>query len=511
VTGLLLLAGYVLIIAPQATFSLLDYPNHLARAVVMSDLLFHHGARFGELFQFRFSPITYILGDLAFATAVYGLGQAIGSAVWLAVVILSLPCALLFYLRNQPLDDATRLLVFCLGLYLATDRFFFMGFLSFRLAVAMTIVALSLTQTLRQHWSGRLYAGYCLLLALGYLIHLSVLVFIAVALTTSALLRLPTRTTSLRRELLLWLPVLVVGAWHAIVSRHALGASDIVLSASNSWRDWLVKYRGLRWSLQWDVLRHPESHFDRRVDRALLLACLVCALLPAAGQLRLRALRNLELLELLLLAAAFLGLYLVLPVGEYVDVRFLSLVPLLLILACANLAAGNGAARAPITRMACALGVLLALGNLAIVTQHLRQDRMWMSQYQDAVTAIARRSTVLPVWPGNDELQLYHHAASSAVTEREALIPYLFSGNQGVYPQTYFRYVTLPYAPNEHWPYDQEPQERAVDWARVACNYDYILVAKPFDFGLIGVPTTPAFENAVAALLKVDRGACARP
>ncbi len=83
---LLAYAGVLIWLSPLA---LQDYPNHLARVFVLSDLIFHHGAHFGEQFQYRFLAIPYILGDLllAGAVALFGIGGA--AALWTTVVFLS--------------------------------------------------------------------------------------------------------------------------------------------------------------------------------------------------------------------------------------------------------------------------------------------------------------------------------------------------------------------------------------------------------------------------------------
>src|SRR5690349_2187951 len=56
-------AAYVIVLARFDSFPFQDFPNHLTRAAIIADLLFHHGATFGQLFDFRFMPVPYILGD----------------------------------------------------------------------------------------------------------------------------------------------------------------------------------------------------------------------------------------------------------------------------------------------------------------------------------------------------------------------------------------------------------------------------------------------------------------
>jgi hypothetical protein len=53
-----------------------------------------------------------------------------------------------------------------------------------------------------------------------------------------------------------------------------------------------------------------------------------------------------------------------------------------------------------------------------------------------------------------------------------------------------------------------------VDWNRVACEYDYLLVMVPFREPYLEVPIRPVAYNDTAALLAVDKHVCrpgARP
>jgi hypothetical protein len=47
-----------------------------------------------------------------------------------------------------------------------------------------------------------------------------------------------------------------------------------------------------------------------------------------------------------------------------------------------------------------------------------------------------------------------------------------------------------------------------VDWGRVACEYDWLLVSKPYDGQFIRLNTTLKTENDSAALFAVDRRDC---
>src|SRR5450432_2278075 len=114
-----------------------DYPNHVARALVMDDLLFHGGGRFGATFEFKFMAAPYILNDLLLAAAIETLGVKIASGLWSLLVFLAIPVALLFYTHVARLRREDRIFAFLLSLYLAASTFYFRGFLAFELAVAV--------------------------------------------------------------------------------------------------------------------------------------------------------------------------------------------------------------------------------------------------------------------------------------------------------------------------------------------------------------------------------------
>jgi len=153
------------------------------------------------------------------------------------------------------------------------------------------------------------------------------------------------------------------------------------------------------------------------------------------------------------------------------------------------------------------LAVLLAVGNLAHLTFHFAKDNVWMSRYRAVIAAVTPGASVLPIFPGTDELRQFRHAASFAVIDRGAVIPYLFSGNAGD-PQTYFRYTHFPYAPPADWSYHTLPSAPEVDWRTIACTYEFLLVTKPFEFDRIRLSTTIVAENESAALLTTAKQGC---
>jgi hypothetical protein len=150
---------------------------------------------------------------------------------------------------------------------------------------------------------------------------------------------------------------------------------------------------------------------------------------------------------------------------------------------------------------------LFLAANLCYLCAHLAPERMWLGQYRALLSAIPSATNVLPIYTGVHELTRfpYLHVNSFVVIDREAVVPYLFAGDQGQ-PMKYFRYRNHPYAPHNTWYTFAPPQP--VNWPTVGCTYDFLLVMKPFDAARVGLPTKVIAQNSSATLLAPDGVAC---
>jgi hypothetical protein len=497
--GLALLAAYCVMLVLLSPLPVQDFPDHLARAVAMNDLLFHHGARFGSIFHFQLAWVPYLLGDLILTGAVAVLGPTGGAAFWVVFVFLSLPAAALFYLRVRGIAPRGWGLMLLVSLYLATDWFFLMGFLSFRVAVAMVIVNLGLVEMLRRKWSYALYALYIVMVILAYLMHLSPTIFLLAALGVTALLRLHWRTTSLRTEVALFIPVLVVLAWHFTVGTSYREPGDPV-AGPYFWGTWYSKFARIG---------SEFFHFAPHTDIVLVLLLAGC-LLARTGIPRPRDLHQPGVLELLALSGLFLAMYFVLPLGYadafYVDTRPLPLASFFFIAACLGLPRRGQDPETQRRRalVAVALATLLALGNLAYLARHFIAERAWLSQYRDIVAAIPEHGRVLPIYTYGREGSVvpFLHVSGFVSMDRAAVEPYVFAGDNGN-PMKYFRYNHRPYDPPEVW-YGDIPRD-PVDWRTVARDYDFLMVTKPFDPEVFQLATRTVADNSAAALLAIEK------
>ncbi len=495
--GLVLIVAYCILFVLLSPLPVQDFPDHLARAVAMDDLLFHGGARFGAIYQFHLEWIPYLLGDFILTAAVAVFGVTGGAALWVLLVFLSLPCAALFYLRVRGIEPEGRSLALLLSVYFATDWFFLMGFLSFRVAVAMLIATLGLVELLRRKWSYPLFALYAGAVVLDYLMHLSPIIFLFAALGVTGLLRLWLRSTTLRTEVVLFIPVLAVLAWHFTIGVHYREAADPVAGAY-LWGTLHSKFARIG---------SEFFHFVPYTD-VLLVVLLAACLFARTGIPRWRDLRRPLVLEMLVLAGLFVATYFALPIGYaeayYVDTRPLPFASFFFLAACLGLPRPDPVTHPRREVLAFALAALLAVGNFAYLARHFITERAWVAQYRSVVAAIPIHGRVFPVYTygGEGSVVPFLHVSGYVSMDRAAAEPYVFAGDNGN-PMKYFRYLHRPYDPPEDW-YGQIPRP-AIDWDSIARDYDFIMITKPFDPNAFALTTRTVTENSTAALLAIQK------
>jgi hypothetical protein len=264
------------------------------------------------------------------------------------------------------------------------------------------------------------------------------------------------------------------------------------------------------WGTWYDKLTRLNYEFVRfhLPSDQLLLKGLAACVLVGVGRIRLRDLRAPAFVEMLVLAVAFVAMYIALPMGYseawYVDVRPLALVSVCLILACANLPARRSWLSVPAPVLATVLAIPLVASNLVYLERHLTRDEVWLRQYRSVVAAVPVGARVLPIATHGSEghINPYLHAASYIAIDREGLMPYGFTADTAN-PEKYLRYVHKPYRPDEKWYVNHG--SGSVDWRSVASDYDFVLATKPFDARRLPLRTTPVAENGSAELLAINK------
>lgn len=475
----LLSLGYVAVLWSFDALPFQDVPNHLARAVITADLLFHGGGRFGGEFSLALLPRPYVLGDLALAGLVEAFGPYAGARLWTVVIAASLPLSLVVYLRASGASTQAILLGAIFGLYLGTDWSFLMGFQAFRLAVALTILGLAAWQAFLARGTAASYLAFAGCLLAGYLTHLSALVFGGLGAGVIAAYALASTRTPLSRVLLGGLPLAALGGWQ-------LASAGVAPEGITTWDPALLKLKRLA---------TPFRRIDLPTDVALF------GLLLAAVALLLRPIRSSWRSERFavpaLLSAAFVATYAALPMGHayvcHIDSRALAFA------AAFGVLAAVGGAEAGRLRSATAalLAVLLATATLAMLHVRFGAHNEELRRYREIAARVPPGAIVLPVAAraGAPVIDPLLHAGLFATIESGAATPYLF--HDGVTPHFHWRRVLE--APHERW---YERGERP-DGLALAATYDYLLVTRPYDPARLPVETETLAQNETAALLRV--------
>jgi hypothetical protein len=482
----LLTAAYVAFLGSLGAVPYQDAPNHLARAVIASDILFHGGRRFGELFSFQLALAPYALGDVALASLVAVLGPYGAERLWVVVVMASLPAATVLYLKTLRYPPYAVAVGAIVALYLSTDWFFVAGFQAFRLGVALTLVALAGWQRFLEAGAARWYLLYAAGLAAGYLTHLSVLVFCGAGVCVTGALAVARGRAAVSRVVAGGLPLAALLGW-------SLASGGGVPAGASQWDPPLLK---IKRTFQ------PFHRYGYLPEGAL------CALLAAAhafllGGWRVRWRRE-RAVTAASLAATFLALYAVMPMSHgyvcWIDCRALPFVPLFVLFAALAVAGERPRHAWAVAALACAL----ATGNLLLLREHLGRHDEVMRKYRAIAAQVPPGAMVLPVAtrPEDHATNPYLHAGSFATIEAAARTPYLFAG--GVTP--YFTWRSeRPSAPSEFW----YQERRSVSFQLVAAGleYDFLLVMKPYDPARgPWVATEVVAENDAAALLRIVHG-----
>lgn len=458
-----------------------DIPNHIARAFIVSDLLFDQGAVFGSDFEFSFSLVPTAIVDLALAATMRLLPADIVGSLAIFAMLISMPAGLVVFARSRHLSNAAVATIALLSLYLTTDMHLTLGFLSYKIGIGIAFAALAILPAPdRPALTGRRYAAFFLMCLLAYSVHLAAAAMLAVGTGMIWLL-------AWKRERTLWMsaPVLVA---------PFLVMAVLVLSSGTAGG-------GMSWG---SVLQKADVFVSMFYRFAIVPDALVLMLFAAAvGVILLHGtltLRDGALRESLALAAAYLFVFLALPADGInaagLDNRALPFFWCFVLLAAVRAWELNGLRRFAILGGAAAL---VAAANLTLICLILVPFNRQIEDYRQTLAAVPLQSHVLPVAPRSERGRSKLHLGAYAVLDRQAVIPYLFSGDRG-YPQRFFNYRRTPEVPSEHW---YEADWAAPRWDSVAREWPYVIVAGPADklAGTAGLTTVASSE--VSALFHI--------
>lgn len=473
-------AAYVGLWLALDSLPLLDLPNHLARATILGDLWLDGGRRFGDAFEADLRLAPYILGDVLLAPLTHWLPADVAGRLWLVLLFVGLPLAVDAFLRAFGYRGWQRVAGAGIALFLATDWFFVVGFGAFRLGTIGALFALAAWRAAvdRGGWN---FAGFAGLVLACYLAHLASFVMLGVAAGVLTVLELARRRVTLRAAAALGAPFLAL-----IVHYLTLGHGEmqgVVTTGSAS-------EKVVRLAAQF-------VRFDARLD-LVLVAALCGALLwsirhSRAGDASARS--------FLLLAAVYVALYAVMPIGSGsvydIDIRALPFAAMFGAFAALSRLDPD---RPPPAAAVAIVGVVL-LVNLGYLAAHLVPENARAREYRSVVATLPAGAAFLPIVtvPAVGRTQPLLHAYAWATIERGAVAPYLFSATRGD-SMIHFRYRRRGVEPGIFW-YVRNGD--APDWRRVAHDYPLLVITEPVDMRRIGVAGQWRTRSPVASVFEV--------
>jgi hypothetical protein len=416
---------------------LLDYPNHLARAFILSHL---HDSQFSfqKYFRADWGAYPYLGMDAAMAVLARIFPIETAGRVFLSLCVLALPAATWFFLRQaQPESEAA----FLWSLLIAYNVFFLEGFLNFDLSIAVGLMALAFwLRWVAKPGIGRWVAALAAFTA-SYFTHL--LGFALAGVIVIAWLVLSRRTV---RDWL-WSAALAVPgvAFYLHSSRVGLSANKIVfhrfddkldslgmfVHGYSPWLDWISLAALAIWffAAWW---RNPEFRWDKKW---------------------------------MAIAALFFALFWVIPwmwgqESSDLDIRVL---PFLFVAILATARVGRRA------KVLAAIPLLLFVARTVSVAGHFREVQPELAGLARSFDAVPRGALVLPIVEGDEDPieRPFTHFWAYGVIRRGWFSPYL----KDAPGETPMRIIYDSYTPDGFWnlTYDEPP-----DWQQVRNDYDYV-------------------------------------
>ncbi|MFL5271240.1 MAG: hypothetical protein ACJ79E_04130 [Anaeromyxobacteraceae bacterium] len=487
-------AGALVAVAYVTTFWALDalpfqdVPNHLARAVILSDFLFDGARRFGAAFTLKLVAAPYLLADLGLASLVHALGPYVAGRLFLIATWASLPVSVAVYLRARRYAAPSIALATLVALYLATDWSFMTGFQAYRLGVALTLLALAAWERFLEDGAPRWGLAYVGCVGLAYLTHLSAVLTIGVATGVTGLLALRSGKARWTHLALGAAPLVVAVLWELAATHGDTGG-------------------GLaRWDPVHIKLKRTFSMFHRyEYAYEAPLCALFAGVIWLLGRDFRRTWRSAErAVTAGALAVAFLVLFFALPETRgyvsWIDCRALPFVPLFVLFA----ALAVNEERRRDCRAAAVLALVLVAGNVALLRAHLLPNNEHLREMRDVAARVPAGALFLaiPTHPHDEATNPFLHAGSFATIASGAITPYLFVDGVTRYLH---RRGWVRRVPSEFW-YQERRGGPFLGWEMTVAGwvYPYVLWEKPYDpSGGPFVETRLIAENGAAALFEV--------
>ncbi len=434
-----------LLLAPIWTvehLSLVDYPDHLARAFVlahMDDPRFS----FSEFYRADWGPYPYLLSDVLLVALQKLVPVELAGRLLLSLAVLALPPAVWFFLRQANPEESSRLAWW--SLLFSWNFFLLCGFLNMHLSLVLCFLALGLW--LRYLKAPRITAWFALLVVVTVLYFTHLAGFAVAGLVMTAYLLSEKRGgRALLTTWTLFLPG--VAAYVLAAARGGLSFRAGESTLSGKFISPLVALKGHYLALDWAVTigilvcfvgalwRNPAFRWNRTWLRVALLLYGVYWLLPGQS-----------------VGVSGSG-------DTFAGIRVL---PFLLLVALAAARVGSRG------RAFAVVAVLLFALRAAGVMYYFVSQQADLQAQALAIGSVPERARVLPLvgWQ-HDSLErwTYAHFWAHGVIRRGWRTPYLFH-ERGVHPLQVNRpmYTPQPILPTVY----HDP----LDWELTAREYDY--------------------------------------
>lgn len=417
-----------------------DYPNHLARAFILTHL-FDPAFQFSSFYAADWGPYPYLTMDLVLIGLQQIVPVRVAGHILITIGLLVFALSSYWFLhKSNPTQDYLAFWV----LLIAYNPFLLSGFVNWFLSIGLcfAVISLWLVYLERNTW-----AFWICLLVLASCLYMTHLVGFAVAwfvITTHSLL--------------------------ARVGVRKLVASWLLFSPGAACYLWWRSHAGVIWTLEVPTLRDklvgltdPVRSYSKVLDvvTMIILAGTFLALWWRNPEFRWNR-RWLFVLGLLLVV------YSIFPVipGTWADIRLMTFIYILMF---AVARVGTRARRvAPII-------ILLFIVRTAHLGYSFSSMQAELKQLAASFCVMKPSSRVLPILESRKEPFMHRAYATFwayGVIEKGLLSPYMFHSGEALQPQQLRLLKPMYRAPGIGWlEYEGDP-----DWSRVQQEYDYVWV-----------------------------------
>jgi len=480
---ILIALAYIALFLSLTSSPFTDAPNHLARAAIMNSLWSDPHSPFQANFSASHFFMPYMLPDLGLILLIRTVGFQLAGPIWSTLTMLALVLSIWFYARQFLTASWAISAALLCSWYIATNYLFILGFFSFQWGIAAAFIALGALESWRCNKGIALYMAACVFC---YGSHLAPFAILAAIVAVVGLIRAILKQQTWTRLTWELSPFALLIAYHLLI----VPAHPEALTGD------------LNHNTVADKFGHfVEALFVRQnyvIDRSILVlfwAITVIAVWYGTGFRK-----HWELTTTCATAAA---IYFVLPFGIgaifYVDERALPFFFIPLLILSLRILENATPNRPAVLMTACAL---LAVANLGSLALFLPRQNHEVAQFREALLAIPPGKIVLPIHTHQRDGSTYplRHAGSFYAAERAGYVPYLFSQISGGGPSGYFKDRSTIYRPPQDW-YVNKTQ---VDWEKIAQQYDYVAITKPWIPERIDQTRLDLYyENSAATVFRV--------